>query len=172
MDRLAALYVVLALLAGALATIAIRSPRRLAPKLGALAAAAALMPLGYAGLAELLSRPKPVSLEWAQRATAQARVLGAKAVEGEAIFLFLELPGVGEPRAYRLPWRRELAEQLQRAQRQAEERGAGVVMELPFDGKRYEASLDDREPVFHAPPPQALPDKETPRATMLYERGS
>lgn len=171
MDRVAALYVVLALLAGALVTIAIWSPRRLAPKLVALAAAAAFMPVAYAGVAELLSRPKPISLEWAQRAAPQARVLGAKAVEGEAIFVFLELPETREPRAYRLPWRRELAEQLQGAQREAEERGGGLVMELPFDGERYEASLDER-PVFHAPPPEALPPKEAPRATMLYERGS
>lgn len=171
MDRAAALYVLLVLLAGALASIAIWSPRRLWPKLGALAASAAFMPVAYASVAELLSRPKPVSLEWAQRAAPQARVLGAKAMEGEAIYVFLELPETREPRAYRLPWRRDLAEQLQGAQRQAEQHGGGVVMELPFDGKHYDSSLDEREPVFHAPPPEALPDKAPPQATMLYERG-
>jgi hypothetical protein len=171
MDRVAALFAVLALLAATLASIAIWSPRRLAPKLVALAAAAAFMPAAYASVTELLSRPKPVSLEWAQRTAPQARVLGAKVVEGQAIFVFLELPDASEPRAYRLPWRRELAEQLQGAQQDAEERGGGVVMELPFDGKRYEASLDEREPVFHAPAPEALPDKEVPQTTTLYERG-
>jgi hypothetical protein len=165
------LYAVLALIAGGLVAIAIWSPRRVAVKLAALAASAAFLLVGYAGVAELLSRPKPVSLEWAQRASEKAELLGAKAVEGQAIFLFLQLPGVAEPRAYRLPWRRELAEQLQNAQREAEQRGGGIVVERPFEDRGAEASLETREPMFYAPPPSALPPKAAPAAANLYRHG-
>lgn len=161
------------LVAGALATIAIWAPRRLIVRLAALAAAAAFMPLAYAAVTELLSRPKPVSFEWAQRAAEQGRLLGAKIVENEAIYVFLDLPGLSEPRAYVLPWRRELAEELQGAQKQAEEqRGGGVLVDRPFDKERYESSLDEREPMFHAAPPPALPDKVVPEAPPLYQRRS
>jgi hypothetical protein len=166
------LYAVLAIAAGGLVTIAIWSPRRLSVKLAALAASAAFLAIGYAGVAELLSRPKPVSLEWAQRASEKAELLGAKAVEGEAIFLFLQLPGVGEPRAYQIPWRPDLAEQLQNAQRKAEQQGGGVMVERPFEDRSGEASLETRERMFYAPPPPALPPKAVADAPSFYQRGN
>ena len=164
------LYAALALAAGALVVIAIWSPRPLVVKLGAIGASAAFLLTGYAAVAELLSRPKPVSLEWAHRASEQAELLGAKAVEGKAIFLFLQLPGVEEPRAYQIPWRRELAEQLQSAQAEAAERGGGVLVERPFEDRGGEASLETREPMFYVPPPPALPPKTAPDAPKLYRR--
>ena len=164
------LYAILAVAVGGLVTIAIWSPRRVSVKLAALGASAAFLLVGYAGVAELLSRPKPVSLEWAQRASEKAELLGAKAVEGEAIFLFLQLPGVAEPRAYQLPWRPELAEQLQNAQREAEKRGGGVMVERPFEDRSTEPSLETRERMFYAPPPPALPPKAVPDVPAFYQR--
>ena len=144
-----------AIIAAALASIAIWAPRRLLVRLLALGAAVLFLPIGYAALADLLSRPKPASLEWLRCQTAEAQVLGSSVDEGRAIYVWLRLPGEAEPRAYSLPWSRTQAEQLQQATRQAEAAGSGVVMRMPF-----ERSLDDRTPRFYAPPQPAPPPKE------------
>jgi hypothetical protein len=107
-----------------------------------------------------------VALEWWQGHAQEATVLGATMREQEAIFLWLALPGVAEPRAYRLPWSRDLAEQLQAAQREAENNRTQVQMRLPF-----EPSLDDRAPKFYAMPQPQLPPKDLDRvAPSFYDR--
>lgn len=143
------------LLAAALAGIAIWSRRRLLPKVAAVALSLAFMPAAYAGLVELLSKPKPVKLEWVNAKAEEAEVLGASIREGEGIYLWLQMAGVSEPRAYVLPWDRDLAEKLQEALREAERQGGGLRMRLPF-----EPSLDPQRPKFYALPQPALPPKD------------
>jgi hypothetical protein len=93
-------------------------------------------------------------------------VLGSSIRENEGIYLWLQLDGAAEPRAYILPWNRDLAEQLQATLREAEQRQGDVRMRLPF-----EPSLDDREPKFYAMPQPALPPKDpTHPPAQLYER--
>jgi hypothetical protein len=154
MNDLAPLFALFALLAAALASVAIWSPRRFSVRLTALALAGAMMPAGYAALAELLSQPKPVGFEWWRAKAEEAHVLAATMREEEAIYLWLLLPGLQEPRAYVLPWDRSAAEQLRNALAEAEERQTGVTMRMPF-----EPSLDDRQPRFYALPQPALPPK-------------
>ncbi|MGH6898425.1 MAG: hypothetical protein ACREJ5_18045 [Geminicoccaceae bacterium] len=149
------LFAVAAALAATLGLISIWAPRRLAIKGAALATLVLFLPLAYASLVELLSKPKPVDLEWWQSGAAEAEVLAARQVENQGIYLWLQLPEIAEPRAYVLPWDRASAEQLQRALREAEQQGSGVQMRLPF-----EPSLDDREPKFYALPQPALPPKD------------
>jgi len=149
------LFVVAAALAATLGLISIWAPRRLAIKAAALAATVLFLPLAYASLVELLSKPKPVDLEWWLSHAADAEVLASRLVENEGIYLWLQLVDVAEPRAYVLPWDRASAEQLQQALREAEQQGSGVQMRLPF-----EPSLDDREPKFYALPQPALPPKD------------
>jgi hypothetical protein len=149
------LFVAGALLAAVLALISIWAPRRLPVKGTALAVSVLFLPLGYASLVDLLSKPKPVDLEWWLRGAAEAEVLASRLVEGEAIYLWLQLPDVAEPRAYVLPWSRASAEQLQEAGREADQQGGGVQMRLPF-----EPSLDQQEPRFYARPQPAPPPKD------------
>ena len=154
MDNLIYLFAVAVLLAAALAAISIWAPRKLWLKISAVAITGLLSASAYASYADLLSKPKPVSLEWAQRQVGQATVLAASLRENEAIYLWLEFEGVDSPRAYALPWSQEAAEQLQRAMREAEEQGGGVQMQTPFE--------TDREPtemMFHAAPQPAMPQK-------------
>ena len=169
MSTLLPLFAVTILLAAALATLSLWAPRRLAAKLLALLLAMGFMPMAYAAMAELLSKPKPATIEWALAGAGEATVLGSLAREDEAIYLWLQLADVPEPRAYMLPWSRKLAEQLQEAQRQAAERGSGLRMRLPF-----EPTLDDREPRFYAMPQPALPPKDEalPPATILRPPGT
>ena len=154
MDNLIYLFALAIFLAAGLAAISIWAPRRLWVKATAVAITGLLSASAYASYADLLSKPKPVSLEWAQRHATEATVLAASLRENEAIFLWLEFEGVSGPRAYMLPWSQETAEQLQSAMREAEENGTGVQMQSPFES--------DRQPtdqVFYAAPQPAMPQK-------------
>lgn len=166
MSSLPLLFAAAALLATCLASIAVWAPRRLSAKLLALASAALFLPLGYVAQAELLGRPKPVAMEWLA-AAADVAVLGAVPVEGRHIFLWLRLDGEEAPRAYALPWSRQLAEQLQSAGREAEQAGSEMRMRSPFAG---EPSLDDQEPVFYAAPQAPMPPKAEAAPAQIFVR--
>ncbi len=154
MDSLFYLYGAMVLVAAALAAIAIRSPHPLALRTAAVVLAGALMATGYAGFAELLGRPKPAELEWAARNASEATVLASDMREGEAIYLWLQLDELDEPRAYVLPWSMEAARQLHGAQGRAEESGTAVRMRTPF----LDAD-DGGERMFYAAPQPPLPPK-------------
>jgi hypothetical protein len=120
-----------------------------------------LIALVYGGGIELLSRPKPLRLEW--RDAADAQVLGALPLENEAIYVWLVMPHSPEPRVYALPWSVQAAQQLQDAQSEAAVNGTGVQMTTPF-----ETSLDDREPLFYAMPQPAMPPKDQQDGPLVY----
>jgi hypothetical protein len=170
-ETIPATFALAALAAAALATIAAWAPRRLLPKLAALAVFALFLPLGYAALVDLLSRPKPVSAAWWERRAAgeEATVLAGRIREDEGIYLWLELPGTPEPRAYRLPWDRERAQELQDALRAAGERGADVKVRRPFGAAAAPSAAAGgdpagaaEEPMFYPEPQPPLPEKEPP----------
>ena len=163
------LFAALGLLAALLAHIAIWSPRDLWIKIGALATTVAFLPVAYASLSTMLSRPKPIELEWSRDRLADAAVLGARMEEGKAIYIWLGMEGVDDPRAYVLPWNQELAKQLHGAQRTAEQTGTRVLMRKPFEN-----SLDERNQVFYAAPVQPPREKEeeAPQNALQFERST
>ena len=150
-------------LASVLAAISIWSHRKLLAKTAALLATALFIPTVYLSYGDLLSRPKPASLEWWNRGASEATVVGSKLREGEAIYLWIELPQTDEPRAYRLPWVEEVAKQLHGAQREAEANGTKVQMRMPF-----KEQMDDQEPLFYALPQPPLPPKHVDHGTSRY----
>ena len=147
-------FVVAGVLVMILAKITIWSPRRLWIKLTALVVTALFLPLAYLAFSDLLSRPKPVQVEWLQSGLEEAEVLAVQFREDEAIYLWLGLGDLSEPRAYALPWSDQAAQQLHAAMREAEAEGTGVQMRDPF-----EASLDESEPLFYARPQDPPPEK-------------
>jgi hypothetical protein len=157
MHDLLYLFAVTVALAAGLAGFAIAAPRRFWLRVAAVVVAALFMPAAYISQSVLLSRPKPTELEWLQRAAPEATVLGATFVEDKAIYLWLQLPGQEEPRAYVMPWSRPLAEQLTKARRQGEGSGQPVRMRKPFEGAHDDD--DQSEPTFFADPQPALPEK-------------
>jgi len=158
-------YTAMVALAGAIAAAAIWARVRRAFKLLVLSLTAVWLVVAYGALAELLSRPKPVALEFARQAASEADVLASRIVEDEAIYIWLAFGDMREPRAYQLPFDRDMAEQLRRAREAGERSGGGVRMRLPF-----EPSLDDGEPRFYAPPPPRLPLKpQRPRDDLPFE---
>ena len=154
MNILPYLFAGIVAITAALAAIAIWSNRGAAPKLAALVLAGLLMGGGYLGYVELLGNPKPASLEWFRNDVREARVIAARIREGKVIYLWLEIDGLAQPRAYVLPWSRKRALELQKAMREAKRRGNGVRMRRPFTTERR----PDR-PLFHAAPQPALPPK-------------
>ena len=165
MSQLFYLFGASLVLVAALAGISIWSPRALWIKITALTIVTLFLPATYVSLVELLSRPKPVKLEWHQSDLAEAKVIGADLREGEAIFVWLRLPDVEEPRAYALPWDQKLAEQLHGAQRDAESRGTTVHVKHLF-----KKSIDRQSPKFYALPQPAHPPKTLPpHNPLVYE---
>ena len=159
------LFVAATLLTGVLALISIWAPRRLLVKGVAMSTAVLFIPVAYASFVHLLSLPKPVSLEWWLTEAREATVLGSILREDDGIYLWLQLPEVDQPRAYVLPWDRNVAEQLQEAEREAAETQGGLKMRLPF-----EPSFDNQEPKFYAQPQPAPPEKEEPvTGPEIYE---
>lgn len=157
------LFVASISLAAVLAAISIWSHRRLLAKVAALLATALFIPTVYLSYGDLLSRPKPASLEWWHRGAAEATVVGSKLREDEAIYLWIELPDNDEPRAYRLPWVEELAKQLHGAQREAEAKGTKVKMRLPFKER-----TDDQDLLFYAQPQPPLPPKHVEQGSSRF----
>jgi hypothetical protein len=156
-------------LATALASISIWSPRAVWIKVGALSIAVLFLPATYVSVVDLLSRPKPIALEWQRANLAEAKVIGAELREGEAIYLWLRAPGVEEPRSYVLPWDQKLAEQLHGAQREANARGTAVRARGLFA-----TGQDRQQPMFYAMPQPARPPKEAPPAQnpFVFEPGT
>ncbi|MGD9539164.1 MAG: hypothetical protein AB7P52_18325 [Alphaproteobacteria bacterium] len=160
MSGLIAVYVCGAASALVLAAIAVLAPRRFLVRLGAVAAAALLLVSGYFSLADLLSRPKPVRLAWAERNIEEATLLGSSLDEGKAIYVWLKLPGQDEPRAYSLPWDMAKAEALQQASRKASgKEGTGVVRARRPFGPQSEPDDASEQPMFYAPAQPAPPPK-------------
>ncbi len=166
MDSLISLFVIVVVLAAALAIVSVWAPRKSWVKAFAVATSALFIAVAYAALADLLSKPKPVRLEWAHRHVPEATVLAATAKEGDGIYLWLQFDGVAEPRSYVIPWDLRLAEQLQEAMREAEKNGNGLRLKLPF-----EPSLEDRGPKFYALPQPAFPPKDRDEdGPLFYKR--
>ncbi len=147
-------YSAMVALAAAIAALALWARVRRSLKIAVLSLTAVWLVVAYVSLSELLSRPKPVDLEFVRASVAEAEVLAGRIVEDEAIYLWLDLDELREPRAYRLPFDRDTAEELRKALEAGARDGVGVRMRLPF-----EPSLDDGEPRFYAPPQPKLPMK-------------
>lgn len=162
MDLALYFFVPTAIAAALLCNIGIWSPRNGWLKISAILITALFLPLAYGSISELLSRPKPVSLEWARRALPEAQLIGASMQEGKAIYIWLQTSETPEPRAYELPWNKETAKQLQRAQRLAKRSKNGVKIRRPF-----QAEQDPREPMFYAAPRKSLPTKQRTREVPL-----
>ena len=148
------LFAAFAPLAGLVVTLAAlaSAPVRHGRALG-FGLAVILLGYGYGAGSELLGRPKPVRLAVVERAAASATVIASHSIEGEALYLWLLLPGAEAPRAYALPWSRAAAEALLRAEAEAEASGGTVVLRHPF--RSGEGGAEGMFEAIRPPPPPA-----------------
>ncbi|OCP19376.1 MULTISPECIES: hypothetical protein [unclassified Ensifer] len=105
---------------------------------------------------ESLGWHKPLALVWDFQ-PGEHRVLAAKLVQDEAIYLYIDDPIRSEPRPIILPWSNDMANRIQKLQDEANPDANGQFI------MRYEPSLDTHAPQFHPlPQPPALPPKRNP----------
>ena len=104
MGPLGVFFIVFVTLATVLANIGVWAPRRIWVRYCAVLVAALFIPAAYASVSDLLSRPKPASIEWLHRNATEATVLSAHIDEGKSIYLWLQIGGEAEPRSYVLPY--------------------------------------------------------------------
>ena len=124
--------------AALLATIAIWAPRKTPIRVLALAAMTLFLPIVYVQFVGLLSKPKPVEWAWLERDVDRAEVLSVSFDEGKAIYMWLRLDGMIEPRFYSLPWRQQDAEDLEDAMEQASRTRSSVIVKDPFSKRSLE----------------------------------
>lgn len=98
-DPLTWIFFVTVALATGLVLIAVRGTLSVSVRAGALGLTAMLMLTCYTGFSELMSRPKPASLEWLRGGTSPATVAASHMRENEAIYLWLVFEDQTEPRA-------------------------------------------------------------------------
>lgn len=113
------------------------------------------VPVGGIGAINFLSKPMP--LEWYRalpwRAPLDAvEVVGFRAVEKEAIYVLLVVPGEPEPLSLRLPYSEKSAQEGQQAKISLEngEAGSGATMTMGF-GQGGEPEFNIRFPEGMAP---------------------
>jgi len=99
-------------------------------------------------------------------APTEADVLSAHAVENQAIYVWIRLPAVSEPRAYVLPWSQKAAEQLQTAEQRAGERGTGIKVRLAFDS----SSRSDESRFYAMPQPPRPPKNAQSSSAIIYQQ--
>ena len=158
MDSFAYLYVALALVGAALASIAVWSRRRALWRATAVGLLAALVVIGYFSYSMLLSRPKMLSLDMED--VVGGRVLSAALREDEAIYLWLSIEGT--PRFYALPWDQAAAQRLQSVMRETRRSGHDVVIrsgEVGGDTAESAEANPEVHTFYAVPPPILLPTK-------------
>ena len=125
---------------------------------------AAMPTIGLAAV-ESLGWHRPIHLVW-DLDGGEYRVLAAKLVQDEAIYIYIDDETRVEPRPLLLPWDNDTANAIQRALDGAPDGSQGEFM------MSYEPSLDVSEQQFHPLPQQpALPPKQVPEPALQYEHG-
>jgi hypothetical protein len=148
--------------AAALAAIAIWAPRPTRVRVSALVITMAFIPVAYLMFIEMLSKPKPMSFEWYQRATKKAVLLGVSLHEKESIYLWLRPVGSIEPRYYVVPWNLKLAEKLQKAVDTASRGNSTIVLEDPFSRRSLEEWGNLNVEILVPPTPPMKPPPTAP----------
>lgn len=147
-------FVSLALLLGAFAYVAVPAASR-GRRVIIAGSFAVILGALFFGYSDMLGRPKSTRLEVFRTDMKRAKVIGSYLKENDGVYLWLQLPGLVEPRYYKLPWNEKTAKALQAAIAENESRhGSGVGV-----GQLFEPAWKQEDPKFHALPQPKLPDK-------------
>lgn len=161
MDTVYYLFAACLAVTAILAAIAIWAPRSLSLRSAAVILTAIFVPLAYASLTTLLSRPKPVDFAWFERNAETAHVLGLKLEEGHAIYLWLHVEGYDKPGFYVLPWRQSDAEHFQETYDAAVKQRGKLIIKKPFSRPAFEEK-GGRSLEIIAPPSQPMKPPQVP----------
>ena len=115
--------------------------------------------ISYGTMLEVLSRPKPKNLELLNKYTEELTLLHVNWLEGEAIYLLVQLEGLNEPRLYKFPWNAAQAQEYDEMLEKGRENGEEVKIVNPF----YPTNAEERETLVYTSPAKPLPPKEPPQ---------
>ena len=115
--------------------------------------------ISYATLLEILSRPKPKNLELLNKYANELTLLHVNWVEGEAIYLLVQLDNLIEPRLYEFPWNAAQAQEYDEMLEKGRENGEEVKIANPF----YPTNAEERKTLIYTTPAKPLPPKEAPQ---------
>ncbi len=151
-------YVTITLLVAIIVSISFWSRKSFRLKILSLSLGTLSFLVIYASLIEILSRAKPKSLELLNKYTEEVTLLHVNWVEGEAIYLLVQLDDSLEPRLYEFPWNASQAQEYDEAITAGRENGQEVRISNPF----YPSSSEERETLIYSAPVKPLPAKEPP----------
>ncbi len=114
--------------------------------------------VSYGSLLEILSRPKPKNLELLNKYANELTLLHVNWVEGEAIYLLVQLDDIVEPRLYKFPWNASQAQEYDEMLEKGRENGEEVKIANPF----YPTNAEERKTIIYTAPAKPLPPKEAP----------
>ena len=114
--------------------------------------------ISYATLLEILSRPKPKNLELLNKYANELTLLHVNWVEGEAIYLLVQLDDLIEPRLYEFPWNAAQAQEYDEMLEKGRENGEEVKIANPF----FPTNAEERKTIIYTAPAKPLPPKEAP----------
>jgi len=155
MQNAATSWVILTLVIGLCAWIAIWSRRPTKARWFAVFAFLVGSPISAGALAWSLGWAVPM-VDYVTLMPGKHNILAAKIIKDDGIYLFLD-SGEGPPRYYRIPYDPKTASELQEKLDDKESGGTGVLV------PPYENSFEQRRQFYALPQPKALPDKPAPQ---------
>tara|TARA_B100000686_G_scaffold333333_1_gene399147 strand:- start:50 stop:598 length:549 start_codon:yes stop_codon:yes gene_type:complete len=158
MDLLNWFFSILTILIAAIISITIWSRKSVIYKIFALLIGFCCFIVSYGSMIEILSRPKPKNLELLNKYANELTLLHVNWVEGEAIYLLVQLDDLKEPRLYRFPWNAAQAQEYDEMLEKGRENGEEVKIANPF----YPTNSEERKTLVYTAPARPLPPKEAP----------
>ena len=158
MDLLNWFFAVLTILISFIIAISIWSRKKVKYKILSILLGIFAYFISYATLLEILSRPKPKNLELLNKYANELTLLHVNWVEGEAIYLLVQLDDIIEPRLYEFPWNAAQAQEYDEMLEKGRENGEEVKIANPF----FPTNAEERKTIIYTAPAKPLPPKEAP----------
>ncbi len=158
MDLLNWFFVLLTILISFIIAISIWSRKKVKYKILSILLGIFAYFISYATLLEILSRPKPKNLELLNKYANELTLLHVNWVEGEAIYLLVQLDDIIEPRLYEFPWNAAQAQEYDEMLEKGRENGEEVKIANPF----FPTNAEERKTIIYTAPAKPLPPKEAP----------
>ena len=158
MDLLNWFFALLTILISFIIAISIWSRKKIKYKILSILLGTFAYFISYATLLEILSRPKPKNLELLNKYANELTLLHVNWVEGEAIYLLVQLDDIIEPRLYEFPWNAAQAQEYDEMLEKGRENGEEVKIANPF----YPTNAEERKTLIYTAPAKPLPPKEAP----------
>lgn len=142
-------YMALGGLFGLAAWMAIWARRQTRARHVAMALFVLALPGIVVAAVETAGFPKPLAWAWELNGIDDLRVLSAKLIQDEAIYLYVDVDA-GAPRSYSMSWNNEEASKIQGLMDGAKEQNGQFMMQ-------FEWSWDTNAPQFHPLPQPVIP---------------